>query len=244
MENIPDDQIVIQPRRAKKEKTVPENGLLLVNPTEARPLIDKAVAAGAERRFLFNSMLSVCQEPACFLAGPAIGAPMAVISLEKLIALGARKIVLCGWCGGISSSCRVGDIIVPDRALIGEGTSAYYTDSVSSVPCPELSEALVALLTGKGFTVSRGTIWSTDAIYREDRRILDKLHQQQEVVAVDMEHSALCTVAAFRRVQFSAVLIVSDEIWGKSWRPGFKQSHFHQIKESVLTTMIENIGRI
>ena len=51
---------------------------------------------------------------------------MAALTMEKLIALGARQIILFGWCGAIAPNLHVGDILVPARALSGEGTSRYY----------------------------------------------------------------------------------------------------------------------
>ena len=51
-----------------------------------------------------------------FIAGPAIGAPMAVMTMEKLIALGARRIFLFGWCGSMRDSLGIGDLLLPIRA--------------------------------------------------------------------------------------------------------------------------------
>ncbi|MBW2260316.1 MAG: hypothetical protein JRF18_07685, partial [Deltaproteobacteria bacterium] len=60
------------------------------------------------------------------LVGPMLGAPQAVLILEKLIVLGAKRILFFGWCGSIQESVRNGDFVIPDRAVIGEGTSMYY----------------------------------------------------------------------------------------------------------------------
>ncbi len=242
MESIEENDIVIQPRKGKNEKAIPENGLLLVNPTEAHPRIDKKISAGAESRFLFNSKLCVADGSAYFMAGPAIGSPMAAMSLEKLIVLGAKRIILCGWCGAIDSSLKVGDIIIPDSGLIGEGTSAYYNDSARSYPSSVFSSQLVDLLTAGEHAVSRGCVWSTDGVYRENRKYLKELSAKERVVAVDMEYSALCSVAGFRGIDFSAVLIVSDEIWGESWRPGFSSKHFHKVKDAVLLMLQKNVS--
>lgn len=239
-----EEDIVIHPRMGKSEKAIPENGLLLVNPTEAYPRIDKEISAGGESRFLFNSRLCVTGDFSCFFAGPAIGAPMAAMTLEKLIVMGARRIILCGWCGAIDRSLRVGDIVVPASALSGEGTSAYYTDSTRIEPSRELSRQLAALFSGQDFSLSQGTVWSTDAVYRESRTMLRSLSQEKEVVAVDMEFSALCSVASFRQVELAAVLVVSDEIWGDSWRPGFSKELFHRNKDHIFRILRQNVGKL
>lgn len=241
MKAISDDNIIIKPLRNKKEKTLPENGLLLVNPSEASECLRQLKETGGESRFLFNSGMVVAAESSFFVAGPAIGAPMAVLSLEKMIALGAKRVILFGWCGAISKNLKVGDILVPARAVSGEGTSRYYSPDFPITPDSGLSAQVEKVLTGNGLTVFRDYVWSTDAIYREDRRMLESLYVQQKVGAVDMEYSALCAVANFRKIAFTAVLTVSDELWGNSWKPGFKKKRFKDNKQTALQQLLERI---
>lgn len=236
--------IIIHPRKGKNEQSIPEKGLLLVNPTEAYPRIKKELAAAAESRFLFNAKLCVHKDPSYFLAGPAIGAPMAAMTLEKLIVLGAGQIILCGWCGAVERSYKVGDIVVPTSAVAGEGTSQYYLGDSQPAPSQDLSDRVGELFTSHEMEVKGGCVWSTDAVYRESRSRLAELATDQQVVAVDMEFSALCSVATFRGVEFAAVLVVSDEICGDSWRPGFSSTKFHKAKESVYTVLQKNMDNL
>jgi len=71
-----------------------------------------------------------------------------------------------------------------------------------------------------------GKIWTTDAPYRENRLFLKRLWQEEEAVGVDMEYSALCAVSSFRNIEFAGIFVVSDELWGEKWRPGFKKHEF------------------
>lgn len=238
------EEIIIHPRKGKNELDLPENGLLLVNPTEAADCINRLRRQGAARRNLFNSNLAVDTERGFFAAGPAIGAPMAALTLEKLIALGAKRVILCGWCGALAPELRVGDVLLPDRAEVGEGTSAYYGDSRPLHPHPGLRTELAKLLQSADILLHKGTVWSTDAVYREDRRQLAELRRSRGVSAVDMEFSALCAVAAFRRVAFAGVLVVSDELSGASWRPGFNSPLFHEKKSAVLSAMFSVVGTL
>ncbi len=237
-----DEHIIIHPRRHKKEKSIPENGLLLVNPSEASDCLGRLKRNGAASHTLFNSGMVVAGDPAYFVAGPAIGAPMAVLTLEKLIALGAKRIILFGWCGAIAKALRLGDVLVPDEALSGEGTSRYYFSGDETGPDANLSSQIVNAFTEHDIPIQRGCVWSTDAVYREDRRMLNKLCLEKGVGAVDMEFSALCTVAKFRKVQFAAVLTVSDELWGDSWRPGFSKQTFLEQKQAALKLLLEKIA--
>ncbi|MCP4623085.1 MAG: nucleoside phosphorylase, partial [bacterium] len=72
----------------------------------------------------------------------------------------------------------------------------------------------------------------TDAIYRETQREV-AVHQQNGILAVEMEFSALASAARFRGVDLTGLLVVSDELSSLSWRPGFKQQQFIQSRQSV-----------
>jgi uridine phosphorylase len=237
------ENIVIQPRRERGEEPLPENGLLLVNPGEATEWLGSLRQEGGVSRHLFHSRLVVAAGQGFFAAGPAIGAPMAAMTMEKLIALGAKRVVLCGWCGAVDPGLRLGDIVVPDLAVAGEGTSPYYPVPPPLRAHPGLRRQLLDLLREEDLLAHGGTLWSTDAPYREDRRQLALLHGEQGVVAVDMEYSALCAVAAFRQVGFAAVLVVSDHLAGPSWQPGFATPAFRRRTKTVLATMLRHAGR-
>lgn len=236
--------IIIHPRRQKKEKQLPENGILLVNPSEANECLRQLKESGGETRFLFNSAMVVASGHRYFAAGPAIGAPMAVLTLEKLIALGARRVILFGWCGAISETLHVGDTIVPNEALSGEGTSRYYSSNGNSGPDLNFSKQIEKVFGANDFRLHKGCVWSTDAVYREDKRMLKQLSINKGVVAVDMEFSALCAVAKFRKIEFAAVLTVSDELWGKSWRPGFNKHLFIERKQTALQLLLDHLQNL
>jgi len=239
MNRTEDPYILIHPRRGRQEKPLPETGFLLANPSEAKRAHRLYKEAGAESRYLFNSGLSVAGDGSRFIAGPSIGAPMAAMTMEKLIALGAKTIILFGWCGAISSSLAVGDLLLPDSAVSGEGTSLYYRGSSVAGPSRELNSRLELLLGAQDVNFKKGCVWSTDAVYREDRRQLRQLNEKENVSAVDMEFSALCAVAGFRRINFSALLVVSDELWRESWRPGFSSKNFKIRCRQVLSLLLD-----
>jgi purine-nucleoside phosphorylase len=236
-----DDDIVIHPKRLKWENLIPETGLLLVNPTEARYGHERAESLGAKSQKLYNSRLSVNVAKGYFVAGPAIGASFAVMTAEKLIALGAKKILLFGWCGSMTDSLHIGDLVVPISALSGEGTSAYYPIGSQPSSSSVLVKSLRDKLREKSLPWSEGCVWSTDAPYREKREHLKKLAEEDGVCGVDMEYSALCSVACFRKIEFAALLVVSDEVWGKSWNPGFSRQDFKERSRMLIDLLLQEI---
>jgi len=236
------DSMVMSPLRSRKEKVIPELGFFFVNPTEASGALSKVVSEGGNKRFLFNSTLCVNEAETFFVAGPAVGAPMAVLSMEKLIVLGAKRIVLVGWCGALRETLKVGDILLPRQALCGEGTSRYYSGDQEPEPSANMLSGLREVLTQNGMLWQEGRVWSTDAPYRESRNLLSSLQMKHNIAAIDMEYSALCTVAYYRQIEFAACMLVSDELWENNWKPGFTTVPFRQRSQQLLGLLLGPCG--
>jgi uridine phosphorylase len=177
---------------------------------------------------LFTSRLYLSESfEGVSLTGPVVGAPYAAMVLENLIAWGAKKFIFLGWCGSISETVKIGDIIVPETAIIDEGTSGHYynEDAPRSFPSASMTTQLKKVLAQNQIHFQNGTIWTTDAIYRETRQKVE-FHQARGAIGVEMEMSALFTVADFRGVDICAMAVVSDELASLKWRPGFKRNEF------------------
>jgi uridine phosphorylase len=160
------------------------------------------------------------------VAGPFLGAPQAVLILEKLIALGSRAIVVLGWCGSLQPHVRIGDWLLPSGAHSEEGTSAHYPlDSGECLPDSALCASLQNYFTQSGLSVHSGLIWTTDAPLRETvTKVRD--YGAKGLLAVEMEMSALFRVASYRNVGLVGLLVVSDELFTLKWRPGFQSDRF------------------
>jgi purine-nucleoside phosphorylase len=161
------------------------------------------------------------------VAGPVLGAPAAAMVMETLIAWGVRKLLYYGWCGAIAPHVQIGDIVVPNAAVIDEGTSRHYGADLNQtvVPSRRMFDAICQTLHTEGRPYHEGLIWTTDALFRETPSKV-KSYQQQGALAVEMETSALFTVAAFYQVEAGCLLVVSDELARLEWQPGFKDERF------------------
>lgn len=174
------------------------------------------------------------------LVGPLVGAPYAVMIVETLIAWGVRTLVFLGWCGAVSPAVEIGDIVLPTSALIDEGTSRHYRPGIdASAPSDSLAEKLAEMCAADGSRLHQGPVWTTDAPYRETHAKVSD-YQRRGALAVEMECSALFTVAAFRAVSTAALLVVSDELSSLAWRPGFRDPRFTRGRE----TACDAIGRL
>jgi uridine phosphorylase len=166
---------------------------------------------------------------------------MAVICLEKLIALGATRIIVCGWCGSLRPDLGVGELVLPTWSLSEEGTSAHYPVAGRSETSPRLRGELKSFFADAGKEPREGPIWTTDALYRETREKVAR-YGGEGILAVDMECSALMQAAAFRRVELAAVLMVSDLLWQEAWQPGFQGKEFRRRSQGLVAALFRCVG--
>ena len=146
------------------------------------------------------------------LAGPALGAPQAVILLENLIAAGIKECLVYGWAGSLNNLANLGEIFWIKEAFSAEGTSHFYLDKPSYTPClsPNLKKIIEELKLPSASTVS------IDALYRETEEFCEVY--SSKVILVDMEVAALYAVAHFRGIKILAILGVSDIVYPKQKR--------------------------
>lgn len=172
------------------------------------------------------------------MVGPMLGAPYATIIIETLIAWGASKIVFFGWCGAVSDRVAIGDLIVPDRAIIEEGTSKHYgaDERLAATPSTHIVEQTKRVLNRNNIDFHEGAVWTTDALFRETREKIG-FFQSKHVLAVEMETSALFTVGGYRSVAVGALLVVSDELATLKWKPGFRDKKFSRGRQTACNVM-------
>ena len=159
-----------------------------------------------------------------FLAGPVLGAPMAVMILEILAGGGAEKIIFAGFAGSLSPELRLGDVFLPDAAVSTEGTSAHYPADL--LPDPDLYALLRKNASDHGI-FHPGMVWSTDGPLRETK-LLRQAFTKAGAIAVEMEVSALFAAARFRGLKLGAVLLITDIFENDNWRAGFDTPHYNE----------------
>ena len=140
----------------------------------------------------------------CFLDGGR-GSPQAVDTIETLAALGVKNVIAIGMCGAYDKKVHIGEIIAPEKAFVEEGTSLHYYESIeASFPDSALLSKATSLL-----SVQNYPIVSTDAVYRQTF-IKERLWREKGAVGVDMETSAVFSVARYLGLKAVALLMVSD----------------------------------
>ena len=225
------DDAVVKPVKGKRTISSDSPVVLVGTHSDLNNLIQLMSYTSVPAHPLFNSRLyqKKNDRSSAVIIGPIVGAPYAAMVLETLVVWGGRQFFFIGWCGAVSADVKIGDLIIPARAIIDEGTSKHYLcaslPSDVSYPTTTSLERIHRQLTREKIDFHQGAVWTTDAIFRETPDKI-KHFRSQGASAVDMETSALFSIACYRSVEIGAILVVSDELSTLKWAPGFKTEAF------------------
>jgi uridine phosphorylase len=135
---MPDRRAIVNPVKGKKPPDTGPLAIIAATESDLRLLARLADTPVVEQRKLYMSSLQVhaSDQRRFALAGPLVGAPYAAMIVESLGVWGVKTILFVGWCGAVSRRVKAGDIIVPDSAMVDEGTSGHYCDPSCRVALP------------------------------------------------------------------------------------------------------------
>lgn len=166
-----------------------------------------------------------------------IGSPHTVTIFEELIAMGAKEFISTGTAGGLKEQ----GVYLCNKAIRDEGTSHHYiAHGKYAYPDKLLTEMLGKSLKKEGLDFESASTWTIDAPYRETKT--EVAHYRKEGVAtVEMEASALFTVAKVRKVKIASAFIVSD-ILGKKWEPRFDKYYLKSALGRLVDASLHCLG--
>ncbi len=133
------------------------------------------------------------------IVGLAVGAPFAVLVAEQLFVSGCRLLVSVTSAGQINQLGATPYFVLIDRALRDEGTSHHYLPPATFAEADAaLADRAFAAASALPVAVHRGTVWTTDAPYRETEEAIAAA-RAHGALAVEMEAAALYAFAHARR---------------------------------------------
>jgi uridine phosphorylase len=172
-------------------------------------------------------------------ANTGMYAPPAAITTEMLAAGGAETVIRVGSCGAMREDIAIGDLIIVSGCVRGEGTTKYYVpDSFSTVADIVVTSALIEACENLNLTYHVGTVWSTDALLRETKELIEEMCELN-TVGVDMVSSALFTVAQLKGLKAGGVLAVSDNLI--TGELGFVSPRFYEAETKTIDVAFEAI---
>ncbi len=233
----------INPKKSGREPAIGPLAILVAVSGDLKMLI-QTIRPSGELRFK-NPWLRLYHLPhpprTLVLAGPVLGSPQAVMVLEKLIVLGAKRVLLFGWAGSLKPDLTPGDLLLPEWAESDEGTSRHYSLDPEPRAHPRFLADVRQALESSGLPYRVEPVWTTDAPYRETWAKI-RACQSGGIGGVDMETSAFYTVGAFRRIETAALLMVSDELSGDAWRHGFRDPRFLNRRKQMVRWLLERFS--
>ena len=142
-----------------------------------------------------------------------MGCPSTAIVTDELIGLGVKNLLRVGTCGGYNPQMELGDLVIATAATPQDGTVSSLTRGVPYAPAAHFDVVHAAYHAAEKLNRSPflGPIVSADLFYdpEEDPQAL---WHSLGVLAVEMEASAIFTLAAMRGVRAGCLLTVSDAI--------------------------------
>ncbi len=168
-----------------------------------------------------------------------IGSPAVVTLLEELIAFGVKKFMSIGTAGTLQKEIRIGSLIVCEKAIRDEGTSHHYVKTGKyAYPSKELTQKIKLSLQNQHFPFVSGSSWTIDAPFRETVAEA-KQYQKEGVLTVEMEASALFTVAKYRAVELGAIFTISDSLAELKWAPKFHSNKVDNGLEKIYRVAVD-----
>ncbi|HOY09747.1 MAG TPA: hypothetical protein PLB05_06700 [Candidatus Omnitrophota bacterium] len=166
------------------------------------------------------------------------------ITTEILCNAQAGTMIRIGSCGSLREDIKVGDLVIADSALRGEGVTPYYVeDSFQTRSDPALTAQFKTAAGQSGLNVHVGKVWSTDAILKETREHVGRA-VDQGAVAVDMVTSVFLTLCQLYKIPATVILAVSDNVI--TGEMGFMNPDYYMAEAAMIgisLNLVKNLGQ-
>ena len=175
-----------------------------------------------------------------------IGAPMAVLILERLIVRGVKNLLSIGIAGTLQcKNIKVGDLVLCTKAIRCEGTSYFYLPpSKFSYPDKKLLKIVETVLKEEGIPYHKGASISIDAPYRLTIEECKKL-RKEGILTSENEASAIFAVSKFRGVRSAAIFVVSDLATKDfKWKPKFHSKKLVEGQKNLLKVAVKALAEV
>ncbi|MDD5538505.1 MAG: hypothetical protein PHF12_06025 [Candidatus Omnitrophica bacterium] len=165
--------------------------------------------------------------------------PDSAIIAEILCAGKVECIIRAGSCGALDETIKVGDVVLATGVVRGDGVTPYYVDKDYKTVTDAVVTAALEKAAGENeVSVRRGLIWTTDALLRETRELVEKV-RKEGAVAVDMVSSALLTIAQLNKVKAASISAVSDNLI--TGELGFINPDYYEAEARVVKVCLDAV---
>lgn len=175
--------------------------------------------------------------------GTGMGVPSISIYVNELIEqYDVKKLIRVGTCGAMKKEVNIRDIILAQGATTDSQVNRMTFGGIDYAPLADfnLLKSAYDIATQRDLTTHVGNVFTSDAFYRDNGEEINSLLAHYHVLAVEMETSALYTLAAKFNRQALSVLTVSDHVvTGEQTTSEERQTSFHEMMELALETALK-----
>lgn len=164
------------------------------------------------------------------------------ITAEVMCNAKIENIIRIGTCGALDEKINVGDLVIVDKVIRGDGVTPYYVDKDFETKADKkIADTLFEVAKGMGLNVHRGITWTTDALLRETREIVEA-KRKEGAVAVDMVSSTLLTIAQTYNIKAGSILAVSDNVI--TGEMGFMNPLYYMAETNLINIALEAVKKL
>lgn len=213
--------------------------LLPGDPLRARSIAERFLADS----FCFNEVRAMYGYTGTYkgkrvsVMGSGMGQPTLAIYVNELINdYGVKTLIRVGTCGGIQPYLRVGDLVLAMTASTDSNMNRVRFKGLDFAPAASWDLLLKAYQAAQAreIKVYVGGMFAADSFYNPDPEWW-KLWASYGALVVEMESSALYTLAAQHGVDALSILTVSDNVvTGESSTAAQRERDFTQMAELAL----------
>ena len=163
-------------------------------------------------------------------------ASLAIYVTELFSEYDVQTVVRVGSCGALTERLALRDLVIASGACTNSSTNRITFEGLDYAPVADfgLLRAAVEVAERRGTEVSVGLIFATDSFYNERPELVSRM-VDYGVLAVDMESSALYTLAAKHDRRALTICTVSDHIvTGEESTPDERERTYGEMVEIAL----------
>lgn len=174
--------------------------------------------------------------------GTGMGIPSIAIYVNELIqSYDVKKLIRVGTCGAIQKDIQVRDIILAQGSTTDSQMNRMVFSGIDYAPLADFNLLKTAydIASEKNQDIQVGNVFTSDTFYRDNALEVNELLAKYNVLAIEMETTALYTLAAKFGRQALSILTVSDHVLtGEETTADERQTSFHEMMEIALETAI------
>jgi len=174
--------------------------------------------------------------------GTGMGIPSISIYVNELIqSYDVKKLIRVGTCGAIQKDIKVRDIILAQGSTTDSQMNRMIFSGIDYAPLADFNLLKTAydIASEKNNNIRVGNVFTSDTFYRDNAQEVNELLAKYNVLAIEMETTALYTLAAKFNRQALSILTVSDHVLtGEETTADERQTSFHEMMKISLETAI------